>query len=542
MDELDARLVAGTDKDSLGPFFSPDGQWIGYYSLTEAKLKKVAISGGAPVTICETGPLVLGASWSSDNTILYSDILKGVMRVSADGGTPDVLIKGSLVADPDKEGFPVVPQMLPDGKTLLFTNVIGLDPSNWQVGIQSLKSGERKTLIRSGAGAFYCPTGHLVYELVGNNATNLMAIPFDLDRLDVKGGSVPMLEGIAGAAVSDSGTLVYIPRPRTSPAAMSDSTAATTASGGSTLVWVDRQGKEEPLGADPKAYTAFSISPDATRVAVTVGTGIKSDIWIWDINRKTMTRLTFDEGNNNFPLWTPDSQRIVYASRPREGGLGSICSKAADGSGGITKLGSASDRALIPSSLSKDGKTLALIEVTLAPLGTDIGMMSMEGDHAIKPLLQGKYNELNPKISPDGRWLAYSSNESGKEEVYVRPFPDVESGGRWQISTNGGDSPLWSPDGNELFYRQGDSIMSVAVETAPIFKPGNPKFLFKGTNISSNDPTAERTTWDIHPNGKKFLMLKPPGSSSTTSAEPGPRKIIVVTNWFEELKQKVPVK
>jgi serine/threonine protein kinase len=537
MDELDARLVAGTDKNSIEPFFSTDGQWIGYFSSTEAKLKKVAITGGAPVTICE-GPMILFASWSSDNTILYSDSVKGIMRVSADGGTPDVLIKGSLT-DLAKEGFRAVPQMLPDGKTLLFTNVIGADPSNWQVGIQSLKSGERKTLIRSGLGAFYCPTGHLVYELVSNNTANLLAIAFDLDRLDVKGGSVPMLEGIAGAAVSDSGTLVYVPEPRASPAAMSESTAA--APGGSTLVWVDRQGNEELLGADPKTYGFFSISPDATRVAVSVNTGGNQDIWIWDITRKTLTRLTFDEGDVTFPLWTPDGKRIVYYSGV-EGTLGGIYWKAADNTGGITKLGSAPDRSLLPSSLSKDGKTLALLELSLAPLGFDIGMMSMEGDHAIKPLLQGKYNEIFPKISPDGRWMAYSSNESGKYQVYVRPFPDVESGGRWQISTNGGDSPLWSPDGDELFYRQGDSFMSVPVETEPTFNPGNPKLLFKGTYLSMETLALEGTIWNIHPNGKKFLMLKPPGSRGAASAAPSPRKIVIVTNWFEELKKKVPTK
>jgi serine/threonine protein kinase len=540
VNELDARLIAGTDKSSVEPFFSPDGQWLGYFSSSDQKLKKVAISGGAPVVICDTSPLVIGASWNSDNTIVYSDILQGIMRVSGDGGTPELLIKGSLM-NAAKGGFPIAPLMLPDGKTLLFTNMTAADSSNWQVGIQSLKSGERKILIRSGVAAVYCPTGHLVYSLVNNNnVANLLAIPFDLDNLEVKGGSVPILEGISISAISDSGTLVYVPQPRISPVPMGEAAATTATSSGNTLVWVDRQGKEEPLAAAPNQYSFLGISPDGTRVAVTVNTGGNGDIWIWDIVRKTMTRLTFDEGNDTFPLWTPDGKRIVYYSSSM-GGLGGICWKAADGTGGVTKLGSAPDRALLPFSWSKDAKTLALLEFTLAPIGFDIGMLSMEGDHAINPLLQGKYDELNPRISPDGRWIAYSSRESGKHEVYVRPFPDVESGGRWQISTNGGDSQLWSRDGHELFYRQGYSFMAVGVETGPTFKPGNPRFLFKGTYISAGFP-MESTIWDTHPDGKRFLMIKPPTSAGAAPTAAGPRKINIVLNWFEELKQRVPVK
>jgi Tol biopolymer transport system component len=538
IDQLDARLIAVTDKSSVEPFFSPDSQWIGYYSASDQKLKKVAISGGAPVVICDTSPMVLGASWNSDNTIVYSDVLKGVMRVSADGGTPELLIKGSLI-NAAKEGFPIAPQMLPDGKTVLFTNMTVTDVSNWQVGIQSLKSGERKILIRSGVGAFYCPTGHLVYTLVSNNVANLLAVPFDLDSLEVKGGSVSILEGVRASAISDSGTLVYVPQPRISTVPMGEAAATVAASSGNTLVWVNRQGKEEPLAAAPNQYGFLGISPDGARVAVTVTTGGNEDIWIWDIIRKTMTRLTFDEGSDLVPLWTPDGKRIVYFSGQE--GLGRICWKAADGTGGVTKLGSAPDRVILPFSWSKDAKTLALLEVTLAPIGFDIGMLSMEGDHAIKPLLKGKYDELNPRISPDGRWMAYSSKESGRHEVYVRPFPDVESGGRWQVSTNGGDSPLWSRDGHELFYRQGDSFMAVGVETEPTFKPGNPKFLFKGTYIAAGFP-LDIIFWDIHPDGKRFLMIKPPAPAGAIPTAAGPRKINIVLNWFEELKQRVPVK
>ena len=541
MDQMDAKLIAGTDKNSVEPFFSPDGQWIGYFSSSDLKLKKVAISGGAPVIICDTGPMVLGASWNSDNTILYADVLKGVMRVSADGGTPEMLVQGNLANAAKKGLLPIAPQMLPDGKALLFTNLTGTDVSNWQIGVQPLKSKEWKILIRSGVAATYCPTGHLVYLLPNNNAASLLAVPFDLGSLEVKGGPVSILEGIEAAVISESGTLVYIPQSRASSLSGGEAAVATAASPGTTLVWVDRQGKEEPLGVAPNQYSFFGISPDGTRVAVTITTGGKSDIWIWDVVRKTMTRLTFSEGGSGLPLWTPDGKRIVYGSGS-DGMISGIFWKAADGTGEAAKLGSTPDRALLPSSWSKDGKILALMEINPSPLAMDVGMLSMEGDHARKPLLQGKYDELSPRISPDGRWLAYSSRESGRYEIYVRPFPDVESGGRWQISTNGGDSPLWSRDGRELFYRQGDSFMTVAVEAVPTFKPGNPKLLFRRTSVSSGFP-MEIAYWDIHPDGKRFLMVKAFRTDKTASAAAErPRKIHVVLNWFEELKQRVPVK
>jgi serine/threonine protein kinase len=541
VDALDARLIAGTDKDSMQPFFSPDGQWIGYISKSDLKLKKIAISGGAPVVLCDTGLIVIGASWDSDNTIVYSDLLGGgVMRISANGGTPESLVRMS-VADAGKSGTPVIPQILPDGKTLLFTNAFDLNLANMQIVIQSLKSGERKVLLRSGAGAMYLPTGHLVYGLLNNNILNLLAIPFNLDKLEVTGGSVPVLEGIGAFAISDSGTLVYVSPPRIAAESKSEAGARVAVSLGRTLVWVNRQGKEEPLAAAPNEYSFFKISPDGTRVALTVGANPNQDIWIWDVVRETMTRLTFDERDDSVPLWTPDGKRIVYSSNRKAGTPGVIYWKAADGTGEVEKLAPASNRELIPFSMSKDGKTLALWEITLAPMQTDIGMLSMEGDHTRKPLLQEKYNEDYPQISPDGRWLAYQSNESGKYEVYVRSFPDVNKGGRWQISTNGGDSPLWSPDGRELFYRSGDSFMAVKVETEPTFRPAKPGVLFRGTYFSTG-ARIDCTLWDISPDGKRFLMMKPPASTGAAPEAAGPRKINIVLNWFEELKQRVPGK
>jgi len=530
VDALDARLLTGTDKDSVQPCFSPDGQWIGYLSRSDRKLKKVAISGGASVVLCDIGPRTIGASWNADNTILYSDALKGIMRVSANAGTPELLIKGSIdyLA---KEGMPMMPQMLPDEKTLLFTNMLSMTPFNTEIAMQSLKSGERKVLIKSGVLVAYLPTGHLVY-LLPNNGSNifnnsLIAVPFDLDRLEVTGGSVPLVEGISVAAISNSGTLVY------TPGAVTVATQAQR-----TLVWVDRKGKEEPIAAPTNDYRNPKISPDGTRVAVSIHSGNKSDIWIWDFVREAMTRLTFNEANIS-PLWTPNAQRIAFVSLA----IGQFATywKAADGTGEEEKIVSASDRVFFPWSWSSDGKVLVLNITSSGTVSTfDIGTLSMEGDRQWRPLIKEKYDEVQPKISPDGRWMAYVSLESGQSEVYVRPFPEVNKG-KWQISTSGGDVPLWSPDDRELFYRNGDSVMAVPVQTEPIFKAGKPSLLFQGKYVPRY--AQIQRPWDIHPDGKRFLLIKPQVSTGAAPAVAAPRpKINIVVNWFEELKQRVPVK
>jgi Tol biopolymer transport system component len=543
LNELDARLIPGTDKDSFQPFFSPDGQSIGYFSQSDQKLKKVGIRGGVPSVLCDTGVVVSGASWDSEDTIVYSDLTSGIMKVSANGGRPETLVKGSL-ADLTKEGMPVDPQMLPDGKTLLFTNAVGVSAANNlnQIVIQSLKSGERKVLVKSGTHGRYLPTGHIVYALTNNNRNNLFAVPFDLDKLEVAGDYASVLEGVSGVAFSDSGTLVYVPQP---PAAAG---ATGAASSGNTLVWVDRQGNEESLGAAPDSYSGLKISPtDGAKVALTIGTRGNSDIWIWDISHKIPTKLTLDKTGDSSPIWTPDGSRIVFYSS-RSGLLGGVYWKSADNIGKDELLASKPDRAIIPWSFSPDGKILAIYEWSLSPLGTDIGMLSMEGKREIKELLKEKYLELEPQISPDGRYMAYRSDESDRGEIYVRSFPDVDSGGQWQVSSGGGNSPLWSPDGRELFYRNGDATMAVEVETEPTFKYGNAKILFRGTYLSVAILKIALTPWDIHPKTKKFLMIKPPAAAASEAtagkpAEAGPQpKIIIVLNWFEELKQKAPAK
>jgi eukaryotic-like serine/threonine-protein kinase len=503
VDEFDAKPINGTETSPAYPFFSPDGKWIGYYSLTDQKLKKIAINGGAPVTLCDVG-VVVGASWGTDDKIVYAEYQKGIMSVSANGGAPELIVKG--------EGYH--PQLLPDGKFLLFT--FGSAPP-YKVFVQSLQSGKRKELF-AGDKARYIPTGHIVYSL-GNV---LFAVPFDLKAFEVTGGQVPVIEGIwrntpertPQYAVSDAGTLIYVPGQTSGVAASKH-----------TLVWVDRKGKEQPLSDTPNDYRSPRISPDGTKVALTIyALSAKPDIWIWDLARETMTRLTFNE-TSRMPLWTLDGQRIAFES----GRV--VYWKAADGTGEEEKLGSAPDRELSPYSWSSDGKTL-VVEEALGAYRWDIGSLSMEGDHKWISLLHEKYIEGQPKISTDGRWMAYVSYESGKAEIYVRPFPEVNKG-KWQVSNSGGVFPLWSRDSRELFYHSGDSMLAVAVQTEPTFKCGKPVPLFRWTYVAYS--------WDVSPDGKRFLMVKDAVATGKPIAE-APRKINIVVNWFEELKQRVPVK
>ncbi len=508
MDDFNAKLIVGTGPNPANPFFSPDGKWIGYFSSADSKLKKIALSGGAPTTLCNATAFA-GGSWGADDRIVYTD--SNFKRVSANGGTPEVIAKGT--------GYH--PQLLPDGKSLLFTS----GPPPYRIVVQSIKSGERNEMF-TGDYARYISTGHIVYA-IGNN---LLAVPFDLKTLKVTGGPVPVVEAVWRAleiytpqyAVSDSGTLGYIPA------------IAANAAAQRTLVWVDRSGKEELLAAPLNGYRNPRVSPNGTQVALSVRSDSSMGIYIWDLVRKTLTRLTF-EGSNAYPLWTPDGKRIAFWSA-REGKYDAYWISA-DGAGKDEPLGVLG--ANVPGAWADHGKTLVLTGWR-AGYTSGIGMLSMGGDRKFKMLLDEEHHESQPRISPDGRWIAYTSYESGRDEIYVRPFPDVNAG-RWQISMNGGDSPLWSRDGREIFYRNGNAIIAVSVKTSPTLIFETPRTLFQGTYVGRvNSPGSwDLETWDISPDGKRFLMIK---ESSTGGAGGGPRKINIVLNWTEEMKQRVTVK
>jgi serine/threonine protein kinase len=519
VDEFAAKIIPGSDENTTEPLFSPDGKWIAYYSVADKKWKKIPASGGPPQILCDADT-PLNGSWGTSDTIVYSEQAKGIVRISANGGTPELLVKSMGL-------YLVNPQLLPDGKTVFFGIWQGSKDS--QVAVQSPKLDKPKILFEGG-NAHYLPTGHLVYAA----RNGFYAVPFDLDKLEVSGDSVPLIESVFRLGgvytpqftVSDSGTLIYMP----------GTVGGTSAFNQFTLVWADRKGNEEPIAADPDDYLFPSISPDATKVALGIAAAGNQDIWIYDLVHKNRTRLTFDEAVDRFPLWSPDGKRIFFMSV--HDGKPGIYWKAANGTGTDELLVAGAGGTIYPRSWSNDGKTLIYVE-NITGTNSDIDAISIEGDHAKKQLLHEKHMETEPRISPDGRWMAYSCDESGQFQIYVRPYPEVNSG-KWQVSTDGGVTPLWSPDGRELFYRSGNEFMAIRVNTEPSFSFETPNLLFQGNYVIPG--VVFLSNWDISPDGKRFLMIKPATAAGSETTSMGPRKINIVINWFEELKQRVPVK
>jgi len=344
-----------------------------------------------------------------------------------------------------------------------------------------------------------------------------MAVPFDPQRLETTGAAVPVVEGVLqntfGAAqysVSATGSLVYV------------SGAIQLAQ--LRLVWVNRNGTEQPLAAPAHAYVGPRFSPDGRQVAVTI-TEQETQVWLYDLSRETLTRLTFEGTANNAPLWTPDGKRIAFNSNNE--GAGNIFWQLADGSGGLESL-TTNGSLKAAGSWSPDGQLLAYHEVN-PTTQRDIWVLRIS-DHKAQPFLRTRFDEAEPRFSPDGRWLAYISDESGRYEIYVQPYPGP--GGKWQISTEGGTEPVWNPNGRELFYRSGDKMMAVDIATQHGFSAGTPRMVFEGQYEKAPFPISN---YDVSPDGQRFLMLKP-----VDQAQAAPTQINVVLNWFEELKQKVP--
>jgi Tol biopolymer transport system component len=506
MDTLEAKPLPGTE-GAFNPFFSPDGQWVGFFA--GGKLKKASVSGGAPLTLGDVSN-PSGATWGSQGVIAFAPTpLSAVRQVSDAGGAPQPLTR--LGKGENVHGWP---EFLPGGKAVLFG--AGTATGNWtnaQVAVQSVGTGDRRNLIPVGTQPRYASSGHLVYAQSGN----LMAVPFDPQRLAVTGGAIPVVEGVlqspttgdAQYSISATGLLAYVP----------GGVQATQLR----LVWVNRNGAEQPLAAPARAYQNPRISPEGQRVAVTI-TEQEAQTWLYDLPRETLSRFTFEGNSNQYPAWTQDGKRIAFRSN-REGLL-NLFWQLADGSGGLERL-TTSDFSQTPNSWSPDGQLLAFVEVT-PTTGIDIWVLRMS-DHKAQPFLRTQFNETSPRFSPDGRWLVYASDESGSFEIYVQPYPGP--GGKWQISTEGGREPVWNPNGRELFYRTGDKMMAVEITTQPRFSVGKPRMLFEG----HYQPTpVTYPAYDVSPDGQRFLMLKPVEQAQT------PTQINVVLNWFEELKQKVP--
>ena len=506
-----------------GVFVAPDGQWVGFVDNNRT-LKKVAITGGPPQTLTAVDGGARGATWAAEDTIIFAtnNPATGLQRVSAAGGEPTVVTRPNRDRG---EADHLWPEILPGGRGVLFTMTAvsgGQDAA--QIAVLDLDTGAQTVVLRGGSHAHYVPTGHLVYVAGGA----LRAVAFDLSRREVQGTPVPVLPrvmttsfGAGNYAVAADGTLVYVDAPGT----------ANGAGAGRTLVWVDRAGREEPLAAPPRTYQQPRLSPDGTRIAVSIGDQ-EQDTWMWDLRRATLTRLTFAPGIDWFPLWTPDGRRIVFSSAGEGGSIG-LFWMPADGTGKPERLTSGDLQ--YATGLSPDGTRVVFYQITEAARG-DLQTMPLEGDHRVEPLLQTPFDEQEGTISPDGRWIAYESDSSGRNEIYVRPFPAVLSG-QWQVSTAGGRRPLWARDGEELFYLTPggttSTLMRVPVEArSTVWSAGTPAALFQGRYFTG----VQGRSYDVSPDGRRFLMIKEAGADQG-DARP---QIIVVQHWFEELKRLVP--
>jgi serine/threonine-protein kinase len=496
LDELDAAPIPAVEANNVGSLFvSPDGQWVGFNDTSNGAFKKVRMSGGPVAMICPapaaTGGF-RGAAWGPAGTIVFATGSEaGLMQVSDVGGEPRRL------TTPSEGEFHSQPHFLPDGRSLVFT--IRRPGSPTRIVALSLETGEQRELL-DGTWPHFATSSHLLFL----RDDSLWAVPFDSGSLEVFGEAVPVLQSTNRFDLAADGTLVYASGDVRDPQ--------------HTLVLVDRQGREEAIGAPPRAYVSPRLSPDGSKVVF----DIQGEIWTWEFARQTFTRLA----RGAYPVWTPDGRRIAFASS------GTLSWQPADGTGSVERL-LESGNVLIPTSFSPDGRLI--FRETTPKTGNDLSMLVLDGERRATPLVHSTFNEDRGEVSPDGRWLAYQSNESGAVEVYVRPFPDVESG-RWAISVGGGGRPLWARSGRELFYTTPTgAMMAVSIDPGPPLSFGAPTKVFEG-NYVSEEPRGSARPYDVSPDGRRFLMIKRQ-ESVRIAASPA---FFVVENWLEELKRLVP--
>ncbi len=523
MPQLDAKSIQGTEGSLTDPVFSPDGRWVAFFAPGDQTIKKIAVTGGAALTICPAASLY-GMSWGSEG-IVFGQGNRGIMQVSPDGGAPNVRVR---VRDGEEAQGP---QVLPGGEHVLFTLATGTSLDRWdkaRIVVESLKSGERTSLIEGGSDARYVPTGHIVYALGGS----LYAVAFDPQRLRVTGEPVPIVEGVRRApgsltggahfSFSNNGSLIYVPGP------VSISTAFLE------IALIDRTGRVEVLKLPPGPYLMPRVDPEGARIAFGTDDGKEAIVWIYDVHAGTaMRRLTFG-GNNRFPIWSADGKRVAFQS-DRDGDL-AIFSQPADGAGSAERLTTPDQGTLhVPESWSPKGDRF-LYSVTK---GSDLSLwtFSMQDRKATPFDAVHSPNVIGALFSPDGRWVAYTSAERGLTTISVQPFP--VTGARSQLlPAKEGDSPhmvVWSPDGRELFYdpRPG-GFEAVSVTTHPTFTFGNPVAVPHPFQLG---PPSARRAYDITRSGK-FVGLLPAGQKEFLT--PIAPQIEIVLNWFEELKARVP--
>jgi Tol biopolymer transport system component len=496
LDQVAATLLPGTE-NAADPFFSPDGQWVGF--VADGKLKKISILGGAAVSLCDA-PNMRGGSWNDDGNIIAAlNTSTGLSLISAARGAPHTLTK--LGQGQTSHRWP---QILPRGSAVLFTastNATQYDDAHIQV--LSIKTGEIKTLVRGGYFARYLPTGGSTGHLVYIQNRVLFAVPFDPVKLELRGTAVPVLDDLASDPGTGGGQLDF------SPAGIFAYVSSKSSSPSYPVVWLDSSGKTAPLVATPGVYHTPRFSPDGQQLALSMDSAKGRDIYIYDIQRGAMSRLTFTGHGNTNPVWTPDGKHIVFYS------VGSFWWIRADGAGEPLRL-LYSKAGLYPNSFSRDGPRLVYHQAgseTKFDLWT-LPLDLSDADHP-KPgkpevLLRTPFNEGEGRLSPEGRWLSYTSDESGKYEVYVRPFHSSQGGpgGQWQISTAGGGYSFWSRDGRELYYESSDNrIMAVS-------------YVVKGDSFLYAKPRVWSDT-QIRPEDVGFLRWISPRTASTSQSSRG---------------------
>jgi hypothetical protein len=497
LDQFEAVPIQGTDNASQC-FFSADSRAIGFIDAGTL-LKKVTLADGLVTAVFPVSGFD-GARWGADERIVVARA-GTLWRVPAAGGPPTRL---TTLDTGRHETLHTWPTILPGAKAVLFASVGGT-PAETRIESIVVATGERRVLVEGGTFPLYVPDGHLIFYRDGA----LLAAPFDATRLEVTGAPSRIPEAVPQAAngtpladVSATGTLVYAP------------TTATA-----TLVWVSRQGDEQPLAVTPRVYTNPRMAPDGNRVLVQAGSGL----WIQDVKRATFTRLTPDDAHAGgaFPVWTPDGSRVIYRTATGLRGM------ATDGSGREEAMpGTTSSD--YPGSVSPDGTQLIFVRLSPESSG-DVYVASLRGEAQIKPILKTPAYEGAARFSPDGHWIAYASNESGRMEVYLRPYPALDR--KSQISTQGGTQPVWNPNGTEIFYRNGNKMMAVTVSAYPGLALSEPRVLFEHRYSFGAGITLPN--YDVSADGQHFAMIKDELSST---------RLNVVLNWANELNRRVALK
>jgi len=513
LDQRDSTKLPGTE-GAYDPFFSPDGEWIGFFA--GPKLRKISVRGGVSIPLADSIESRSGA-WVDNDTIAFSpNFGSPVMRLPASGGPPQAI---TALDTTKRERTHRWPEVLPGGEWLLFT-VGSIDsPGGYDdatIEAASLKTGERRMLIKGGRMARYAPPGYLVFA---RNEV-LFAVPLDAADPRIMGTPVPVLDGVGGEetsgashfSVSSNGTLAYVPGVS---GALDE------------LVWVDLNGKIEPVGAPHRLYDQVRVSPDGTQLLLSQGP-VRSvgDIWRYDLARGSLTRLTFEQKCSS-PIWTPDQRYFVYRI---EAGMYQVMVQPVDASSPPQVLHKDSNPILI-SGITPDGSTVLFQEYGSGT--SDILVVPLDGSKPAAPLWEEPGPQYGGTVSPNGRWLAYVSQESGVDEVYVRPVSG--QGGKWHVSLEGGIVPVWSPDGKELFFVRGDTMMAVMIEEGEAqITSSAPRKLFDFPPGRRSE--RDSRSFDIAPDGKRFVLMR--------SATPGlgRRQINVVLNWSAELKARVPIK